>query len=69
MMAKTFNPGGTPGKLHRRLGVPEGEKIPAQRLAQAARSKDPETKREAIRAQTMKKWHHGGAHKSGMINR
>lgn len=53
---KTFKPGGHKGKLHRELGIPEGQKIPAKRLAKAARSKNPEVKRDAKRAETMKKW-------------
>lgn len=63
-----FHPGGTPGKLHRRLGVPDGEKIPAARLASAARSDDPETRREAIRAETMKKWHHGKKRRAALYD-
>lgn len=55
-MAKDFKPGGHKGKLHRELGIPEGQKIPAKRLAKAARSKNPEVKRDAKRAETMKKW-------------
>jgi len=58
-MAKPFNPGGHKGKLHRELGVPEGQKIPAARLAAATRSRNPEIRRDAIRARTMKAWHHG----------
>lgn len=61
-----FHPGGKKGKLHRELGIPEDKKIPADRLAAAAHSKNPEIKRDAIRAQTMKKWHHGGAKKRGL---
>lgn len=57
---KAFKPGGEKGKLHREMGIPEGEKIPAGKLAAAARSSDPEKKRDAIRAETMKGWHHGG---------
>jgi hypothetical protein len=56
---KDFHPGGEKGKLHRELGIAEGEKIPAERLAAATRSKDPEVRRDAIRARTMKSWHHG----------
>ena len=48
--------GGHRGKLHRELGIPVSEKIPAARLEQAAHSKNPEIRRDAIRAQTMKKW-------------
>lgn len=55
--------GGEKGKLHRELGIPEGEKIPAKRLEEAEHSKDPEVKRDAIRAKTMEGWHHGGAKK------
>lgn len=55
-MAKPFKPGGTPGKLHREIGVPEGKKIPAAKLAAATRSKDPEIRRDAVRAKTMAKW-------------
>ena len=58
-----FHPGGSKGKLHRELGISEGKKIPVKRLAQAAKSKNPEVRRDAIRAQTMKKWHHTGPKK------
>ena len=57
---KDFHPGGEKGKLHRELGIPEGEKIGASRLSKAAHSDNPEIRRDAIRAQTMSKWHHGG---------
>jgi hypothetical protein len=53
-----FNPGGHRGKLHRELGIPEGEKIGKARLSKAARSSNPEIKRDAKRAQTMGKWKH-----------
>jgi hypothetical protein len=61
LMAKGFNPGGTPGKLHRELGIPVGQKIPAKRLQAATHSRDAEIRRDAIRAKTMKGWHHGGS--------
>ena len=61
---KDFHPGGQKGKLHRELGVPPGQKIPAARLQAAAHSSNPEVRRDAIRAETMKKWHHGGPRKS-----
>ena len=58
-MAKPFNPGGQKGKLHREMGIPEGQKIPTKRLAAAAKqTADPEKRRDAIRAETMKKWKH-----------
>ena len=63
---KDFHPGGEKGKLHRELGIPEGQKIPAGRLAAAAHSSNAEVKRDAIRAQTMKKWHHGGSRSEKM---
>ena len=55
-----FHPGGEKGKLHREMGIPVGQKIPAAKLAAAAHSNNPEKRRDAIRAQTMKKWHHTG---------
>ena len=51
-----FHPGGQKGKLHRELGIPEGEKIPRARLYAATHSDNPEVKRDAIRAETMGKW-------------
>ena len=57
-MAKKFNPGGHKGKLHRELGIPEGKKIGKARTAKAARSKNPEIRRDAIRARTMASWAH-----------
>ena len=62
--AKAFHPGGEKGKLHREMGVPEGEKIPAAKLAAATHSSNPEERRDAIRAETMKKWHHGASEKT-----
>ena len=38
---------GTVGSLHRALGVPAGEKIPASKLAKAKRSKNPALRRKA----------------------
>lgn len=60
---KDFHPGGEKGKLHRELGISEDTKIPAGRLKSAAHSEDPEIRRDAIRAETMKKWRHGGHRK------
>jgi len=45
-----------PGKLHRELGVPEGEKIPAKKLAKAAKSKNPTVRKEVALAKTLKKF-------------
>ena len=47
-----------PGALHRQLGVPEGKKIPAGRLAAAA-AKGGTLGRRARLAQTLKKMHRG----------
>jgi hypothetical protein len=58
-MAKPFRPGGHKGKLHRELGIPTSEKIPAARLEAAAHSSDREVRNDAIRAETMKRWKHG----------
>ncbi len=55
---KDFHPGGEKGKLHRELGVPQGEKIGATRIAKATHSENPEIRRDAIRARTMSRWHH-----------
>jgi hypothetical protein len=62
--AKPFKPGGKKGKLHVELGIPEGQKIPAARLAAATRSRKPAVRRDAIRAKTMEGWA-----KPGLINR
>jgi hypothetical protein len=59
-MSKDFHPGGHKGKLHRELGVPEGQPIGKARIAKAAHSGNPEIARDAKRAQTMGKWNHSG---------
>lgn len=46
---------GSKGKLHRELGVPEGEKIPAKKLAKAEKSKSPMIRKEANLAKTLKR--------------
>ena len=43
-----------PGALHRTLGVPEGQPIPAGKLGKAAHSRNPTTRRRAALAQTLK---------------
>ncbi len=45
------------GGLHRDLGIPAGQKIPVKKLAKAAHSTDPKTKKRAILAQTLSKFH------------
>jgi hypothetical protein len=46
-----------PGALHRTLGVPQGKKIPAAKLAKAAHSSNPTTRRRAALAKTLKGLH------------
>lgn len=44
-----------PGALHRALGVPQGQKIPADKMAAARHSRSAKIKREAILASTLSK--------------
>lgn len=46
------------GQLHRNLGVPIGEKIPAKKLTSAAKSSNPTIAKEATLAKTLKAFHH-----------
>ncbi len=46
---------GSKGKLHRELNMPLGEKIPAKKLAKAAKSKSPAIRKEVSLAKTLKK--------------
>lgn len=46
-----------PGALHRALGVPEGQKIPAKKMAKAAKSKSPIMRKRVALAKTLKKMH------------
>jgi len=62
-----FHPGGEKGKLHRELGISEDKKIPEDRLQSATHSRNPEIRRDAIHAQTMKKWHHGKKHAAKIL--
>ncbi len=61
-MAKNWIAGATKNKgaLHRNLGVPEGQKIPAAKLASAANSSSPTIRKEAALAKTLKGMHRGG---------
>lgn len=47
--------GKNPGKLHRELNVPEGEKIPAKKMAKGAKSKNPTIRKEVALARTLGK--------------
>lgn len=53
------------GKLHRKLGVPEGEKIPEEKLNEAMNSKDKTERKEAQLAKTLKSFHPTAKKKSG----
>jgi hypothetical protein len=46
-----------PGALHKQLGVPQGEKIPAKKLAKATHSDNPTLARRANLAKTLKGLH------------
>lgn len=54
---KAINPAHR-GALHRELHVPEGEKIPAGKIAKAAHSSNPTLAKRARLAQTLKGLHH-----------
>ena len=58
-MAKNWIKGAIkhPGALHRTLGVPEGKKIPAGKLAAAKHSSNSTTRRRANLASTLKGMH------------
>jgi hypothetical protein len=45
-----------PGALHKEMGIPQGEKIPAKKLAAAAKKKGIEGKRARL-AETLKGFH------------
>lgn len=47
------------GLLHKSLGVPQGKKIPAKKLAAAKNSPDAATRKRATFAENAKKWVHG----------
>ena len=52
------------GALHRALGVPEGEKIPASKMAEARNSSKPHVRAMARSAKGLKAMHHKGSRKS-----
>jgi hypothetical protein len=49
-----------PGALKKSLGVPAGKTIPPKKLAQAARSSSPTTRRRANLARTLRGFSRGG---------
>ena len=58
-----------PGALHRALGVPEGEKIPAKKMAKAAKSKSPHMRKMVGLAKTLKSFHMDGGRVSQRADR
>lgn len=52
------------GRLHKALGVPEGQPIPAAKLAAAKNSKDPAIRKEATFAINAKGFNHTGGKKT-----
>ena len=48
---------GGKGKLHKALDVPQGQKIPAKKLAKAEHSSNPTIRKEADLAKTLKGFH------------
>jgi hypothetical protein len=49
------------GRLHRALGVPEGQPIPASKIAAAKNSSSSAVRKEATFAQNASHWNHGGS--------
>lgn len=47
-----------PGALHAELHVPQGQKIPQNKLTAATHSKDPTERKRAVLAETLKNMHH-----------
>lgn len=45
--------------LHKELGVPSGQKIPAKKIKAAIHSKDALVRKRAALAKTLKSFHHG----------
>lgn len=51
---KAMSRPGAKGGLHRSLGIPQGQKIPAARLEAATHSSDPKTRKQAQMAKNMR---------------
>lgn len=47
----------SPGALHKTLDVSQGTKIPGKKMQEALKSKNPLTKKRAILAKTLAKFH------------
>ena len=50
---KALGKPGSKGKLHRELHVPQGEKIPAKKMAKAAKSSNPRMRKQVNLARTL----------------
>ncbi len=46
-----------PGSLHKELGVPAGSKIPAKKMAKAAKSKSTKIRKQVALAHTLESFH------------
>lgn len=53
------------GKLHEHLHVPQGEKIPEEKMEEAMHSKNSTIRKEANLAKTLKKFHPAAKKKTG----
>lgn len=60
---KALSKPGSKGALHRSLGVPAGDKIPAGKMAQAKNSRNPRVRKMAALAHTLKGLNKGGGEK------
>lgn len=47
-----------PGALHKSLGVATGSKIPTKKITAATHSSDATTRKRAVLAKTLAKFHH-----------
>lgn len=54
-----------PGALHRELGVPQGEKIPAKKMQKALHSDNPRMRKQANLARTLSGLRKTGPKKKG----
>lgn len=63
-MAKHWMAGAVkhPGALHRALGVPQGKKIPAKKMAKASHSKNPRVRKMVGLAHAFAHANHAHAH-------
>lgn len=52
---KALSKKGSRGKLHRELGVPEGEKIPEKKMQKASHSKSAKIRKQVAFAKTLEK--------------